>query len=251
MDRTGQDDAGNNDVRPVLRVSDIGDDAVLTTAVRPVGRTSPERSMVAILAQLSLGSVAAFAMVTVVLQWLREDLDWQRAPLSLYLSGAHGCYLQSGYFVLAVALVALGFSYYRALPAHARSAAPLLLFAVSGVALVVTAVAESNLPGQAPTFAGWVHGVAAQAAFLCVTTAMLLQSWRLRGDAMWRGRFLPAFTLAVVAFLALWTLALWRDAPRGLVQKGVIALVLAWLWMAAWWLRRGVPQPAARPGGPV
>lgn len=187
----------------------------------------------------ALAGVIAFALVCTAAQLLRVDLDWQRAPLSFYLLDAYGGWVQAAYISLATALVLLGIGCYGALQPRARSAAPLLLFACAGLALGVTAAAGTDHPLRAPTFQGLVHGIAAQTAFLCVTTAMLLQSWRFRGDGHWRRYFAPAFALAAISFAALWAHALWRDAPRGLTQKAVIALILLWLGLAAFWLRRG------------
>jgi hypothetical protein len=171
-------------------------------------------------------------------QVLRADLDWLRAPLSFYLIGPHALWVRCAYFALAAALFALGVGYYRALSVKARSAAPLLLFFCGGIALTVTALAETNTHLSPPTLMGFIHGVAAQAAFLCTTAAMLLQSWRLRDDALWRFRFAPAFALAIFCFLALWVQTLWRDVPRGLTQKLLILAILSWLGLAAYWLRR-------------
>lgn len=83
-----------------------------------------------------------------------------------------------------------------------------------------------------------VHGIAAMTTFLCVTVAMLLQAWCLRGDPRWRASFGFAFGLALVAFAALWIHALVHALPRGLAQKSVIALILLWLGWAALALRR-------------
>ncbi|WP_242006776.1 DUF998 domain-containing protein [Aerolutibacter ruishenii] len=187
---------------------------------------------------VAIAGIGAFATACVVWQFLRPDLDWVRVPMSFYLLGPTGWGLQAGYMALAVALVALAVGYYRGLPRHARSAAPLSLFSVGAVALVVTALARSNLPDAAPTLEGWVHGTAANTAFLTVTTAMLLQSWRLRGAGALSRHWKPAFALAAVCFLVLWLHVLWRDLPRGAGQKAVIALIVAWLGLAAHWLRR-------------
>ena len=135
---------------------------------------------------MALIGIWLFIVVAVAVQCLRTDLHWQEAPLSFYLLGAWSHWLQVAYFVLAAALCALGAGYYVALHGGRRSAAPWLLFACAGIGLCVTALAHSNLPGHAPTLEGWVHGTAAQAAFLCVTVAMLLQSWWMRANARWR-----------------------------------------------------------------
>lgn len=187
---------------------------------------------------VALAGTLAFALAAVATQGLRPDLDWLDAPLSFYLVGPWGPLLQASYVAMAVALAALGGGYYRVLPPGARSAAPCLLFVAAGVALAITALAHSNLPGRTPTLEGFVHGTAAQASFLCVTVAMLLQSWRLRRATGWRARFRGAFTLAVACFAAMWVDALWHGMPRGLEQKLVIALIVLWLLHAAWWLRR-------------
>jgi hypothetical protein len=192
--------------------------------------------------------VCAFLLVCASAQMLRTDLDWLRAPLSFYLIGPHALWVRGAYFALATALLALGVGYYRALSPRARSAAPLLLFACGSLGLVVTALAETNTYLSPPTLEGFIHGVAAQTAFLCTTTAMLLQSWRLREDPLWRPRFVAAFALAAFCFIALWVQTLWRDVPRGLTQKLLILAILYWLGLAASWLRKSpAPRAAAAP----
>lgn len=184
-----------------------------------------------------LCAVALFALVCTAAQLLRDDLDWLRAPLSFYLAGEYGAWVKFAYFVLGSGMALLGLGYYQALAPAARSGAPLLLFAMAGLALGVTAGADSAARPDAVSLEAWLHGVAARTAFLCLTVAMLLQAARLRADPAWRHRFAPAFALAMACFLAMWVHALWREAPRGLTQKIVIVLILTWLAWAASWLR--------------
>jgi hypothetical protein len=195
----------------------------------------------------ALAGVLAFALVCAAAQFMRSDLDWLRTPLSFYLLDSYGAWVRAAYFALSVALALLGSGWYLALRREARSAAPLLLFVCAGFALAVTALAETGRAGQTPTLESLLHGIAAQAAFLCLTVAMLLQAWRLRRDARWRHRFAAAFALAAVAFAGMWVLALWRGAPRGLLQKAEIASILLWLGLMAHWLRQE-PGPSAASG---
>ncbi|GAB3332234.1 DUF998 domain-containing protein [Marilutibacter aestuarii] len=204
-----------------------------------MNRTRDDHDLSARLGGTALAGIGAFAACATAAQWLRADLDWQQVPLSFYLVGPYGAWVQGAYLALALALVLLGLGWYRALSAAARSAAPLLLFVVAAVALAVTALAETGRLGQPPRLEALVHGLAAQTAFLCVTVAMLLQAWRLRGDPVWRHRFAGAFALALLAFIGLWVHALWREAPRGLTQKLEILLILAWLALSAAALRSG------------
>lgn len=188
--------------------------------------------------RIALAGVALFALACVAWQFLRPDLDWVAAPMSFYLLGPNGWGLQMAYVALALAMLALAVGYYLHLPRDARSAAPGLLFAVGAMALMVTALARSNVPHAAPTLEGWVHGTAANTAFLTVTTAMLLQSWWMRGLRGPTRRWKVALGLASVCFAALWLHVLWRDLPRGAGQKALIALIVVWLGLAAHWLRR-------------
>ncbi|HKR76293.1 MAG TPA: DUF998 domain-containing protein [Rhodanobacter sp.] len=196
-------------------------------------------------AAIALAGMLAFLATGIAAQCLRTDLDWVRVPNSFYLIGPWGGMVRAGYYAMALALVLLGIGAYRTLTPAACSVAPLLLFVTGGAALALTALATTDTWNRPPTLHGYVHGVAAQAAFLCTTTAMLLQAWRLRGDARWRRWFRPAFTYAVLCFVLLWVQAFWRALPRGLSQKALIVLIVGWLVAAAWRLLRGPGRDGA------
>jgi hypothetical protein len=188
-------------------------------------------------ANASLAGLAAFVSTATAMQWMRADLDWVLAPLSFYLVGAYGPLLKTAYVGLALALMLIGLQFFRALRPGARSDLAPWLFGVASLAVLVTAFADTHLPGGPRTTSGLVHGIAAPIAFLTVTVAMLLQSWHLRYDPAWRRLFAPAFALALACFIGLWIHTLVREWPRGLTQRCVIALIVAWLWLAAAWLR--------------
>lgn len=198
------------------------------------------------LADFALASVVLFTLVCAAVQFLRPDLDPLRAQLSFYLTGEYSASVRFVYYVLAAGLVALGWSAYRASDRRRRSTAPLLLFVVAGVALVPVAASEVMALGGAPhsALARYVHGIAAETTFLSVTVAMLLQSWRWWRDAAFvRGRAARA-TLAAAAFVMLWVHALVHVGPGGLIQKILIALILAWLGPAAWQTRQALARAA-------
>ena len=165
---------------------------------------------------LALAGVVVFATTCTAAQFARSDLNWIRSPLSSYLRGDYGWGVKAAYFALSAALILLGIGYYRALTTAARSGAPLLLFATAAVALVVTALAESGSRSGPRGLEAFVHNLAAEA--------------RLH-------RFVVAFTLAMVCFASVWWHAFLVESSRGLTQKTVIALIVAWLALAAHWLR--------------
>ncbi|MBO9663140.1 DUF998 domain-containing protein [Dokdonella sp.] len=186
------------------------------------------------LGAIGLAGVAVFALVCGAAQVMRADLDWIAAPLSYYLTGAYGDGVIAAYLGLSVGLAAIGLGFRRALHGRARSAAPLLLFLVAAIALALTALSEKAKLHDASGAWALVHLLAAQTTFLCVTVAMLLQSWRVRYDMSWRPRSTPMLALAVLAFAALWLHVLARGLPRGASQKIVIVLILAWLAWASY-----------------
>jgi hypothetical protein len=192
------------------------------------------------LACFALATIVLFTLVCGAVQFLRPDLDPLRAPLSFYLTGDYGALVRAVYDALAAGLVAFGGAAYRASNPSRRSAAPLLLFVVAGFALVPVAVTEllATDGGAHAPFARYLHGVAAETTFVCVTVAMLLQSlWWRRDAAFVEGR-VARIVLAFAAFAMLWVNALLRIGPAGLMQKVLIALILAWLALAAWQTQR-------------
>jgi hypothetical protein len=195
-----------------------------------------------------LVSVTVFAAVCTGAQFWRADLDWLAAPLSYYLTGPGGWAVAIAYLALATGLVAIGRGFGVALAPFARMTAAKLLFHVAGIGLAVTALTE--VAKSWGYHAEWtmLHLIAAQTTFLSVTVAMLLQSWRLRVDPHWRSAFGFAFILAIAAFTALCGYLIDRSLPRGLAQKGVIALILAWLSWASFNLYQSRRTPLARAG---
>ena len=183
--------------------------------------------------RLALAGLAAFVLAAVALHLLRPDLDPVAHQMSLYLIGPWGPLLQAAYVALAVAMVGLAWGLYRAAPAPARSAAPLLAFALAAISLATTAYAWMDMPGVDRTLEGLVHGISAQAAFLFATTGLVLQALRLRRDPAWRAQARWLLPWALACFAAVWVLAMWRDLPRGLAQKAVIAMITGWLGAAA------------------
>lgn len=174
-------------------------------------------------------SVSVFVSAAIALHLLRPDLDPVASQMSLYLIGAWGPLLQVAYVALGVGMIALGWALRDAHAPPARSAAALLLFVLAGASLSITACAWMDLPGADRSLEGLVHGVSAQGAFLFATTGMVVQALGFLRDPDWRRTARWALPLALLCFVSVWILAAWREAPRGLAQKSVIALILGWM----------------------
>ena len=108
-------------------------------------------------ANASLAGLAAFVSTATALQWARVDLNWVLAPLSFYLVGTYGALLKTAYVGLALALMLIGLQFFRALRPGARSDLAPWLFGAASLALLVTAFADTHLPGGPRTTSGFVH----------------------------------------------------------------------------------------------
>jgi hypothetical protein len=189
-------------------------------------------------AAIALAAIGAFIVAAIAVHLLRPELDGTHAQLSVYLVGPWGALLQAGYVTLAVGIVALAIALYGVPPPPRRSAAPLLLFSIGAASLVVTSFAPMRFPGEELRLVHLIHGTSAQAAFLCTTTGMVMQAWRLRHAPGWRCRTSRLLAWAAACFLGVWVLALARELPRGLSQKVLVAMIVAWLAWAAMLLWR-------------
>lgn len=190
---------------------------------------TPRRPAIRRALTVSAASLAFFATAAVVLHLRRLELDPLASQMSLYLIGAWGPLLQFAYVALGVGMVALGWALREAHAPAARSAAALLLFALAGTSLSITAYAWMDMPGVDRSLEGLIHGVSAQGAFLFATTGMVVQALGFLRDPHWRRTARWALPWALLCFASVWVLAAWRDAPRGLAQKTVIVLILGWM----------------------
>lgn len=178
---------------------------------------------------LASAGMGWFVTAAVLLHVLRPDLDVVHSQMSLYLIGAWGPLLQSAYAGLSLSMIGLSIAVYRSMVPAARSIAPVLMCVLAGICLTVTAYAWMDLPGVDASLEGLVHGITAQGAFLFATTGLVLQAMRFRLDPHWRQHARWLLPWAIACFAAVWVLALWRELPRGLAQKAVIAMIVGWL----------------------
>ena len=164
-------------------------------------------------------AIADFAATAMTLQWVRTDLDPIVVPLSAYLRGTGGIWLRGAYYTMAAVLAALAWSSYHVTDARQRSGLTSALFAIAALTLPVVAITTLYEATPQANLAGFVHGQAAQATFLCLVVGMLRLCWSWARDPRLRGGNRTGWALAWLAFLQMWLLALWKQAPHGLMQK--------------------------------
>lgn len=188
---------------------------------------------------IALVGVATITVICLAVQFLRTDLDWITTAMSLYVKGPWGGFVQASFFAPAPGLAAIGFAWHHTLlRRQAGSFASFALFAAAAAALCVTGAFVADPTPSPTTLHGTIHQWAAFGTFVFITTAMVLQSWWFRYDPHWRTHLPGAFAVAMVTIVYFWIYALIKPIPRGIGEKVVIALVLLWVWRAAWWLVR-------------
>ena len=201
-----------------------------------------DRPATRVLGAIALIGVAFITVTCVLVQFLRTDLDWISTSMSIYVTGPYGTWVRASFYAPVPGIAAFGVGWYLALDRRTRSVIPMILFIIGAIALCILASFTADATRWPVTVHGRIHQWAAFATFLCIITAALLQSLRFRFDTRLREQFIEATAIASVCVVYFWVYAL-APIPRGLGEKAVIALVLAWLWRAAWWLLRGsAPQ---------
>ncbi|MBD8525638.1 DUF998 domain-containing protein [Pseudomarimonas arenosa] len=182
------------------------------------------------LRSLGLSAAAVYLLTAILVQALHPRFDWLQAPLSFYLSGPNGVWLQTAYGLLALAIGGLGWECARLNRQHRANAVAALLFLIGSISLVLTAL----FPGGSPEHVvspdmHRLHGWAARAAFYATGLGLLLQ-----GVLDWRegSRVLLPLAMITLGLLALSQLA--PGLPRGLGQKIAIAAYLICLAWMAW-----------------
>lgn len=155
-------------------------------------------------------------------------------PISDYLKGPGGDWMQGAYYVLAVALALLAIAVLRMRFSAWRYAAGAALV-IAGCAVVLVAYTYSPwpLPGNPDhRMRGAVHIVSAFVAFLCVTIALFAAT-----PLLWRGRLRAVFFALAGVVLALelaGTFApLFAPEAYGAFEKLSIAGIMFWLIAAS------------------
>lgn len=171
---------------------------------------------------------------------------------SEYAVGRMGWLMKLAFFVWAAGILAFAFALSKGLDAEARSRAGVVLFAIGAFGIFLSGVFNSDLMMQNPNPPPiWVEGPASDSqklhavgglvAFFAMmpgaglVSRRLRRAGRLRGGYRWLRPLSWLIPLAFVAFVTVFTAA----GLIGLGQRIFIALLFAWLLLAARGLETG------------
>lgn len=183
------------------------------------------------LGQVSVGGVGYFVGVIAILHVLRPDVSPMAAVTSEYAVGPYGFLMTSAYFMFAIALIALGVGLTRVLPRPAATPGIALLF-VAAMGTTVAGLVPVDVGAPRPVTAqGWVHRIAAIAAFGSMTLGPLLLSRVFRREPGWRHvAWLARLTgaLGLLGLIAMQAVLLERGLG-GAAQRMVLLLIVTWI----------------------
>jgi hypothetical protein len=194
------------------------------------------------LALVVLIGVVINLLVLVVTPVLRPDLNLLEKSLSYYAVGPWGALQAVAFVALGISSVALGIALRSAsLPPRWEGPIAILLVisGVAGLGLVwypMDAPGPATILGDAHQTVGTIGGVAQLAAALAFTIAV-------RADSAWRGLFVPALALFLLALVAaiLSQVEIWWShlgIPMGATMR-LLVVPLTILWgLVALRLRR-------------
>jgi bacteriorhodopsin len=210
---------------------------VASTDLAPSLRT---RQQMARVATIALVGVAYFAVIIVVLHFLRPDLNPIRRPTSEYAVGPYGFLMTSAFFSMSLGSFALVIGLYRGVSQRARSGIGLGLLGIWAVGVLIAMSFPIDPEGATQTISGTIHRINGPLAFLSLTAGTILVSRRFKQDGLWRPIHRTAVILSLVmlaAFIANFLNIATASGFAGLCQRIFLVAFVTWFLLTAARLR--------------
>jgi len=194
------------------------------------------------LAVVALTGVLINLVVLVAAPILRPDLDQFQKSLSYYAIGPWGVLQAIAFAALGISSVALGIALHRTGPASCWRWPTVVLLTVSGVASLALDWYPMGAPGP-ETILGDAHQMAGTIGGVAQLTAVLAFTIAIRTNPAWRGLFLTALTMFLLALAGatLSQAAIWwphLGIPMGATMRLLVIPLLVLWGLVALRLRR-------------
>jgi hypothetical protein len=192
------------------------------------------------LTTLALIGIAYFAVVIIVLHFLRSDLDPLSSPTSEYAVGSYGFLMTSAFLAMSIASLSLLIGLRKSIPKSSGATLGLVLLGIWGVGVLIAMSFPINSEEAKPTLANIIHRINGPVIFLSLTIATILISRSFRQDENWRPIYRPAFTLSlamVVLFIVTGVNVATKSGFEGLCQRVFLILFISWFIMTTLRLR--------------
>jgi hypothetical protein len=203
-------------------------------------RLRTRRQQTARVATVALVAVAYFAVIIVVLHFLRADLNPISSPTSEYAVGRYGFLMSSAFFSMSLGSFALVIGLYRGVSKRARSGIGLVLLGVWAVGVLIAMSFPIDPEGAPQTISGTIHRINGPLGFLSLTAGTILVSRRFKQDGLWRPIHRSAVILSLVmltAFIANFLNIATASGFGGLCQRIFLVAFVTWFLLTATRLR--------------
>jgi hypothetical protein len=191
---------------------------------------------VATTATVAMAASLYFAAIVAALHVIRPDLNPISRPTSAYAVGPNSFLMTSAFFSMSLASFALVVALSQTLSPSARSRFGLGFLALWSTGVFIAMTFPMDAEGAPQTLSGTIHQTTGPLTFLCLSTGMILVSWRLKRDNNWRSLYPAALTLSWVmlaAFLATFLSFALDLGFLGLFQRIALATAVVWILLMA------------------
>lgn len=187
-------------------------------------------------------AICAYAFVfaaSFALPFLKPDFHIQINWISDYSVGRFGWLQKASFISAALGAAALIIGLRLAGPKSWLCGLGVCFLAVCVPGLVVSALFDTDLPGQPQTQHGVIHLISAGANFLAILLAEILISSSFGDDTRWRPFRALATILTLLVVVGLVAQFATADAPfSGIVNRAFAAMAMLWLFLTSVWLFR-------------
>jgi hypothetical membrane protein len=195
-----------------------------------------------------MASVSFWVIAVIALHFLDSDIAAADTYVSDYALGDYGWLMRAAFVVVGIGTIAIGWGLRVTLAPGKRVTGSVVLVLLAGVGFILAGIFNTDPTGETDlTAAGTIHLLSALVLFLC----LIISAWMLRG-VFKRGEAWAPFSIIALLFAIALTVTFLvsfltgEDGPVGLTQRIFAGVIMIWLFVLGWNIRRiGTQQTAS------
>ncbi|MEO8288470.1 MAG: DUF998 domain-containing protein [Chloroflexota bacterium] len=196
---------------------------------------------------VSATGVICFAVLVIVLHFLRPELSPLSEPTSAYAVGSYSFLMTAAFFSMSVACFALVIALYQRRAHSAKARMGLVFLGLWAAGVLVAMVFPMDPNGAPSTISGTIHQTAGPLTFLCLSVGMILVSWAWQ-DGRSGSSSRAAITLSLVmlaAFVATFVSFITDLGTAGIAQRIALATAVTWILVSSMSFRSLSSEPVS------
>jgi hypothetical protein len=199
------------------------------------------RSSISWLTTISILAVSCFAILIIILHFLRPDINSIQRPTSEYAVGKYGYLMTIAFFCMSLATFMLVISLNKGIAPAAKSLPGLILLVIWAIGVLIAMIFPIDPEGAPVTTAGKIHATDGPLAFLSLTIGTILVSARFKHDNNMRLVYRTAISLSLSMLLLFISVAInfaTNAGYGGILQRIFLTVVVIWFILNATRLRK-------------